>query len=225
MAETITYKTLDNVFIKGDWSPSPTTLGVAILLHMMPSDRKSWAPFQQILLRHNIASLAIDLRGHGESTETSEGVTIDYKKFTDENHRKYLYDVIGALDWLEDKKYSKDQVMMVGASIGANVALWALEEDPSLVGAAMLSPGNYRGIDAVEKAGYIKAHHAIWAAGSDSDDPEAYDTAKRVVELAAAERKQFVPYKNAGHGIHLFTADPELMDNLAKWIEESYGRA
>jgi pimeloyl-ACP methyl ester carboxylesterase len=225
MSETINYKTLDNVFIVGEWSPSPNTIGVAILLHMMPNDRKSWAPFQQILQKHNIASLAIDLRGHGESTKTEEGGVLDHKKFSDEDHRKYLYDVIGAFDWLEEKKYSKSQIMMVGASLGANIALWALEDEPILAGAALLSPGNYRGIDAVEKAGYIKPHHAIWAAGSDSDDPDAYEAAKNVVEIAAAERKKFVPYKNSGHGVHLFTSDPELMENLSAWIEDSYGRA
>jgi pimeloyl-ACP methyl ester carboxylesterase len=225
MPETITYTTLDKVIIKADWSPSPTTVGVAILLHMMPLDRKSWSDFQQILQRHHIASLAIDLRGHGQSTKTEEGATLDYKKFSDSDHKKYLYDVMGALDWLNEKKYTKDQTMMVGASIGANIALWALEDEPSLAGAVLLSPGNYRGINAVEKAGYIKSHHALWATGSDSDDPEAYETAKAVVEEAGAERKQFVPYKNSGHGNHLFTSDPELMENLAVWIEQSYGRA
>ncbi|MDF1497174.1 MAG: alpha/beta fold hydrolase [Patescibacteria group bacterium] len=224
MADTISYKTLDNVIIKGNWSPSPTTVGVAILLHMMPNDRKSWAPFQQVLQRHHVASLAIDLRGHGESTKTEEGATLDYKKFSDDDHKKYLYDVMGALDWLDAKKYTKDQIIMVGASIGANIAIWALEEDPALAGAVLLSPGNYRGIDSTEKAGYIKAHHAIWASGSDTDDPDAYETAKQIIEESGADRKQFVPYKNSGHGIHLFTSDPELMDNLAKWMEESYGR-
>ncbi len=224
MPETISYKTLDNVIIKGDWSPSPTTIGVVILLHMMPSDRKSWSAFQQVLLKNRIASLAIDLRGHGESVKTEEGPRLDYKKFTDEDHHKYLYDVLGALDWLEAKKYSKDQIMMVGASIGANIAIWSLKDEPSLAGAVLLSPGNYRGIDPVEIAEYTKHHHAIWAAGSDSDDPEAYEIAEKIIETSGAARKQFVPYKNSGHGIHLFTADPDLMENLAVWIKESFSR-
>ncbi|MBD3281406.1 alpha/beta hydrolase fold domain-containing protein [Candidatus Uhrbacteria bacterium] len=222
--ETINYTTLDNVRIVGNWSPSPTTIGVAILLHMMPLDRKSWSAFQEVLGRHNIASLAIDMRGHGESNKTVEGVSLDYKKFSDEEHHKYLYDVIGALNWLEEKGYAKSQIMMVGASIGANIAIWALEEEPILTGAVLMSPGDYRGINAAEKAEYTKAHHAIWAAGSDSDDPDAYEMAQEVVEKSASDRKKFVPYKNAGHGIHLFTADPELMENLATWMEESYGR-
>ena len=225
MPETISFKTLDNVFIKGDWYPSPTTIGVVVLLHMMPSDRKSWAAFQQVLAKHKVASLAIDMRGHGESTKTEEGVRLDYQKFTDEDHHKYLLESIGALDWLDAKKYPKEQIMFAGASIGANIAIWMLKEEPGLGGAVLLSPGNYRGINPVEIAEYCKYHHALWTAGSDSDDPSAYETAAQIIDIAAASRKQFVPYKNSGHGIHLFTADPDLMENLAIWIKESFSRA
>ncbi|MFZ6015212.1 MAG: alpha/beta hydrolase [Patescibacteria group bacterium] len=221
MPEIIDFKTPDGVKIVGDWYPSPTTIGVVILLHMMTNDRKSWAPFQQELVKNNIASLAIDLRGHGESVETKEGNKLDHKKFTDEEHQRYLVDAASAVQWLEAKKYSQDRMMVMGASIGSNIAIWMLEERPRLNGAVLLSPGNYRGIDAVEQADACKYHHALWAAGSDSDDPEAYDTAKSVIERAPAYRKVFKPYKNSGHGIHLFTSDPKLMNELAVWIRES----
>ena len=221
MSEIIKYQTFDGVTIVGDWTPVPTTVGVAILLHMMPLDRKSWAPFAQVLAKNNVASLAIDLRGHGESVNTATGDKLDYKKFTEIQHQSYLNDVIGAVDWLVSKKYPKNQIMVVGASIGANVALWMLQQEPLLAGAVMLSPGDYRGIDALEQAEYVKPHQSLWAAGSDSDDPEAYEAAKSVINAAAAERKAFAPYKNAGHGIHLFTSDPKLMESLAAWIKES----
>ncbi|MFA6447435.1 MAG: alpha/beta hydrolase [Patescibacteria group bacterium] len=222
MPEAISFKTFDGVKIVGDWYPSATTIGVAILLHMMPLDRKSWAPFQQVLAKYSIASLAIDLRGHGESVVMDGTDTkLDYKKFTDDQHVQYINDVSAALDWLVNKSYAKDRIMLVGASIGANIAMAMLEDEPALAGAVLLSPGNYRGIDAVELAQYVKTRQAIWTAGSDSDDTEAYEAAKAIVDTCAASRKQFVAYKNAGHGIHLFKSDPKLMDNLAAWMKES----
>lgn len=225
MPESIIFPTPDGVSIAGDWYPSPKTFGVVVLLHMMTSSRKDWIPFQQELVKNNIASLAIDMRGHGESTKTKEGVVLDHKKFTDEQHQQYLVDASAAVRWLTNKKYEKSQIMVMGASIGANIALWMLEEEPALAGAVLLSPGNYRGIDAVAQAEYLKHHHALWAAGSDSDDTDAYETARKVVEESAAYRKSFIPYKNAGHGIHLFTSDPQLMSNLAKWISETFQSA
>ena len=222
MSTKITFDTIDRVKIVADWYPAPTTLGVTILLHMMPNNRRSWAPFAFVLNQHNIAALAIDLRGHGESIETVDGAKLDYRKFTDEQHRNSLFDVLGAIKWLGAKGYKIDDIMLVGASIGSAIALLALEDTPGLAGAVLLSPGNYRGVDIEEQANHIKYHHSIWTTGSDIDDPEAYESAKKIVELAPAHRKKFVPYENAGHGIHLFTSDPNLMDNIALWIKESF---
>ncbi len=221
MPETIKIQTFDGVNLVGDWTPVPTTVGVAILLHTMPQTRKSWAPFAQVLAKHNVASLAIDMRGHGESNTLTSGEKIDYKTFTDEQHQRYVTDAAAAMDWLTGKKYPKNQIIMVGASIGANIALSMLQQEPALAGAVMLSPGDYRGIDALEQADYVKPHHAIWAAGSDSDDTESYEAAKSLINVAVAERKSFVPYKNAGHGVHMFESDPKLMESLAQWIKES----
>jgi len=222
MPEKITYTTFDGVKIVGDWYPAPITSGVVVLMHTMPTTRKIMAPFAQVLAKHNVGSLAIDFRGHGESTQTDDGDILDYQKFNDSQHQQYLIDAIGAVDWLKSKNYSEGQIMMVGASIGANIAIWMLEQNPALAGAVMLSPGIYRGIDAVESATHAKFHQALWAAGSDSDDTEAYETAKELIEQADVNRKKFVPYKNAGHGIHLFTSDPKLMEDLAAWIQETF---
>ncbi|MDD2785596.1 MAG: alpha/beta fold hydrolase [Patescibacteria group bacterium] len=222
MSDRVTFKAFDGVTIVGEWYPVPTTVGVAILLHMMPMDRRSWAPFQQVLAKYSIASLAIDMRGHGESVTTEGNEKLDYKKFDDIQHQQCVNDAQAAVDWLTRKKYDIDRIMLVGASIGANIALREVQQEPRLGGVVLLSPGNNRGMNAAEDALYVKAHMALWAAGSDGDDPEAYEAAHRVVEVAAASRKMFVPYKNAGHGIHLFTSDPKLMDSLAQWMQESF---
>jgi len=222
MSETINYTTFDGVKIVGDWSPAPTTVGVAVLLHMMPLDRKSWAPFTQVLLRNGIATLAIDMRGHGESVNTAEGAKLNFKDFTDAQHQQKLNDVIGAVEWLRGKNYALDRIMIVGASIGSDLALQMLEQEPALAGAVLLSPGNYRGMIPSEIVEDVLPHQSLWAAGSDSDDPEAFETAKAVIEKAASNRKYFMPYKNAGHGIHLFKGDPKLMETLAAWMKETF---
>ncbi|MFA6099593.1 MAG: alpha/beta fold hydrolase [Patescibacteria group bacterium] len=222
MSERVTFNTFDGVKVVGEWYPVPTTIGVAILLHMMPLDRRSWVPFQQVLSKYGIASLAIDMRGHGESVETETGQKLDYKKFQDIQHQQTLNDIQAALDWLDGKKYPLDRIMLVGASIGASLALAMLQQEPGLCGAALLSPGNNRGMNAVDDALYVKAHHALWAAASDSDDPDSFEVSRQLIDRAGAMRKTFAPYKNAGHGIHLFTSDPKLMDTLATWMRDSF---
>jgi len=222
MPTQVTFNTLDDVKIVADWYPATTTGGVVILLHMMTNTRHSWAPFAYVLNQQHVAALAIDLRGHGESVFMTSGQKIDYHDFSDEQHLQSLNDISAALDWLNEKGYQNVEVILVGASIGSILALSSIEEHPDLKGLVLLSPGNYRGVNAKQQACYIHPEHVLWAAGSDIDDPEAYESARDIVLKASSERKKFVPYESSGHGVHLFTSDPYLMEDLASWIAESF---
>jgi len=220
MAERITFKTVDECTIVGDWVPAPTTIGAVILIHMMPSNRKSWAEFQAKLSKRGIASLAIDLRGHGESLDGPEGTKMDFKSFTDEEHQSALFDVTGAIDWLKRRGFDPARIALCGASFGANLAVEALLEEPKLLGAALLSPGSYRGTDAAFDAASILPDQALWIAASESDDQESFDASKEVVAKATSDRKDFVQLKNAGHGTAILTSHPEVGDALADWLRD-----
>lgn len=222
MAERITYTTDDEVKIVGDWVAAPTTMGAVILLHMLPANRKAWVDFQPILAKRGLASLAIDLRGHGESTVGPQGVTLDYKAFSDVEHQSALWDVIGAFDWLRRRGFERPRIALAGASMGANLALQFLANEPLISGAALLSPGrNYHGTDATEEIGSILPHQALWITASEGDDREAFETAKLVYQTAASEQKTFVPLKNAGHGNAILSHQPALQEQLADWFKQT----
>src|SRR3989344_7780301 len=78
----------------------------AILLHMLGGSRDDWKEFANML---EMSSIAIDFRGHGGS----EGSAEDYSK--------YILDVDAAKRFLQQK--NKTDFIIIGASIGANVAL------------------------------------------------------------------------------------------------------
>ncbi|MCI0479374.1 alpha/beta hydrolase [Candidatus Uhrbacteria bacterium] len=221
MAERITLKTVDGVTIVADWVAAPTTIGASILLHMMPANRKSWVGLQAALMSRGVASLAIDLRGHGESVEGPDGSRIDFKGFTDDEHQSSLYDVIAAFDWLRRRGFEPSHIVVCGASIGANIALQMLLEEPALAGAALLSPGSsYHGTDATFDAPSVLPPQSLWVAASEGDDQKSFEDGKAVVEKAPSDRKEFVGLKNAGHGTNMFSADPKLTERLADWIRD-----
>jgi len=71
----VEYLTADGVKIVGDyWAPADMEqkAPVVILLHMYQSDRSSWKPLVPALQENGFAVLAIDLRGHGASTEPAD---------------------------------------------------------------------------------------------------------------------------------------------------------
>lgn len=222
MAERITYKTLDDVTIVGDWVAAPTTFGAVILLHMMPMNRGSWSVFQGVLAKRGLASLAIDLRGHGESTVGPEGTSIDYKSFTDEEHQSSLYDVMGGFEWILRRGFERPRVAVVGASIGANLALEFLAEEPLLAGAALFSPGrDVRGMLALSDVGAVLPDQALWVAASEGDDQDSFECASQVFAEASSTRKAWLPLKNAGHGTAILSSQPLLGDQLADWLKET----
>src|SRR3989344_4058090 len=59
-------------------------IGWLILIHMMPATKESWQDFAEKAQDKKYESLAIDLRGHGESGARPEGVLY----FTDKEHQK-----------------------------------------------------------------------------------------------------------------------------------------
>ena len=220
MAERITYTTVDGVKIVGDWMTAPTTLGAVILVHTMQTTRSSWAAVQAALAKRGLASLAIDLRGHGESIEGPEGANVDYKNFkTDAEHQTSLYDVIGAYDWLRGRGIAPTQIAVIGASIGANLAVEFLLEYPLVAAAALLSPGvNYHGTNAVADAPSVLPDQSVWVAASEGDDQESFEASQKVYEGVTSDRKTFVPLKNAGHGTAMLTSHPELVDAMSDWL-------
>jgi len=217
--ERITFTTLDDVQIVGSWMTSQTTYGAALLLHMMPADRTSWALLQAKLAEKGIASLAIDLRGHGESTHGPGDSRLDYKSFKIEEHQSSLNDVTEAFAWIRRRGLESERIVACGASIGANLGLQLLGEEPQCAGAALLSPGkDYHGLLALEDVLRILNTQAIWTCASETDDQDSFECAKELIDTAPSENKIFVPVQNAGHGTAILEKRPDVADQLVNWL-------
>ncbi len=218
MAERISFVTNDDVEIVGDWQAAPTLLGGAVLVHSMTTNRDSWAYAQRVLSKRGIATLAIDLRGHGESTNGPDGSVLNFTAFADADHQSSIHDVIGAVRWLRDKGLSTDRIFVVGASIGANLAIQMLTEEPRMPGAVLLSAGKqYRGIDAFEDAQNLLPAQALYIVAAE-DDAEAFKDSQQLYAEAPVNEKSFQQYKVAGHGTAIMNADSTLADKIADWM-------
>lgn len=220
MPERITINTIDDVLIVGDWMPAPRVIGAVILLHMMPETRSSWATVQVALAKKGLASLAIDLRGHGESVNTSDGDVMDYRAFEDVDHQTSMLDVSAAVDWVRKRGIEMSRIALGGASIGANLAISELTEEPLMAGAVVLSPGsNYHGTNALEDVPLLLPDQTLIIVASE-DDVDSFADCKKIYAEAPVDSKTFVPYKTAGHGTNMLKSDPALADKMAEWFVE-----
>lgn len=219
--EQVTFQTQDGVVIVGDYTAAGKG-PVAILLHMMPTARSSWNDFAKKLNTARFTTLAIDLRGHGESTKTTEGKTLDYKKFSDLEHQASIKDVEAAYLWLE-REYgtAPEEVAVIGASIGANLSLQYLAQNHGVPAAVLLSPGlDYKGLETEPLVGELRPNQAVFYAAA-KDDAYSHETVTKLHGLTEVA-KEVKTYNKAGHGTNMFTPHPELMDEIVGWLKERF---
>ncbi|RME49038.1 MAG: alpha/beta fold hydrolase, partial [Deltaproteobacteria bacterium] len=138
----VVFETEDGVEIVGTLYATETNSPLLLLLHRLGADRRSWEGFARSLQERGVAALAIDLRGHGESTRQGE-TTISYHDFEEADFSAMILDVSAALRFLRSDPgiTQPDRVGIAGASIGANLALSYAAEDPGIETVVLLSPG------------------------------------------------------------------------------------
>lgn len=214
--EKITFMTRDGVTITGNYlKPQIKHAPVFLLLHMMPATKESWNDFATIIHKKGYAALAIDLRGHGESTDMN-GIRSDYKEFKDEEHRSSMNDIASAKKFLAGQNaIDMSRIAIAGASIGANLALWQASIDKDVRLIMLLSPGlNYRGILAGELAPGFRRHVYILASEGDTKSAEG---SRKLAGIFQGETKLEI-LKGDLHGTNMF--NPEIMNRLLDWAFE-----
>lgn len=223
--EKITFNTQDGVKIWGNYfsptTPStstPSASGV-LCLHMMPETKESWTELAQLLSAQGKHVLAIDERGHGESVWRGEE-KLRHQDFSDGQQQAKRLDVDSALQWMQTQGVTLNQIVIVGASIGANLALDALARLDQLPAAVLLSPGqDYRGVLTDTAITTLKPAQKVLLVAS-NDDPYSFETINRLDQLAKTPHETW-RLDHAGHGTHMFNAEVDLLQKVSRWIVSS----
>ena len=210
--ERVTFQTQDKVTIVGDLYDGGSRF--AILFHMMPETKESWRDFAEALVQKGYTVLAIDERGHGESTM---GGALDYRKFSDEEQQAKRFDVEAAFAYMELLGAQEETTVVIGASIGANFALRFLAEHPKSPVAIALSPGlDYRGVKTKDAVEHLSLSQKAIVVAS-TDDPESYkDT--QVLVSSRPSQVTGVFLEKSGHGTQMFLKQPMLIDQLLTYL-------
>lgn len=197
------FDTPDHVHIVGDYVlPEEDIRSAVVFLHMMPATRKSYAAFQEAVALCGVASLSIDLRGHGDST-TMEGRAepLHYEDFLEEEHQSSIWDVRGAVQYLTElSNVQIDRCMIVGASIGANLALQFSSEEHRIPLTVALSPGiNYRGIETLPFVSAIDSAKQKLLLAASTEDTYSYETVQKL-HAAAIDASTALVREGSEHG-------------------------
>ncbi|HEY69590.1 MAG TPA: alpha/beta fold hydrolase [Anaerolineae bacterium] len=187
----------------------PNAAPGVLMLHMYGRTRADWDALARRLQALGIASLAIDLRGHGETGGA-------------ENWLLAPQDVEAALQWLGAREdVDADRLGAIGASIGANLALFLGSTNPRIDVLALLSPGfDYFRVN-IEGAMLLYNPRPALLAASEEDGYSA-ETVRGLADQATGPVELLI-YNNAGHGNEMLVAEPGLSDAIIDFLVEHLG--
>jgi pimeloyl-ACP methyl ester carboxylesterase len=210
--QSVTVIADDGLTLVGDYYLSATDNDLphpaVLLLHMIGSNRASWLPLIPDLQKAGYHVLAVDLRGQGDT-----GGEINWSAATT--------DVQTWLDWLRDQPdVQPDAISIVGASIGANLALIGCANDDDCVTAIALSPGLvYYSLK--PDINQLNKRSALLLASQ--NDLYSADSVKQMLSSATGDIAARL-YSSSSHGTHLFEVSDKVRQGLIQiivtWLDE-----
>lgn len=205
------------------WPPRAQKKGIKapaiILLHMRGRDKSSWGGLPEALLGEDYAVIAIDMRGHGETTDPS-GRSIPLSALTDADYRGMLMDITAAHAFLAQQAgVDGDRVGIIGASIGANLGIMYAASDRRVRTVVCLSPGlDYKGLRPMDFLTALDKRplYLIVSRG----DKYSFDSCNKLVEAAKADGpKSLRAFDGSEHGTDLLAAHSGLEQTIVTgWL-------
>lgn len=211
----------DGVKISANLYEVEKPIGWLILIHMMPATKESWQNFAEKAQDKKYESMAVDLRGHGESEAGPDG----FLHFTDEEHQKSIFDVQAAADYLiNSRRAASAKIFLIGASIGANLSLKYLAGNQKFTAAVSLSAGlDYRGIKTEPLVKNLQTNQKVFFVSAKDDNRSSGNNAEMNRQLydltPAGVEKQIKIFEIGGHGTDLLKNNPNLENLIFEFLQ------
>ena len=184
--QAVTFAAADGLVVHGSLvgPSSGSSRGVVVLAHQLCSNRAEWSQASHdwvtALAQRGVTTIAIDLRGHGQSSDARLSFGIH-------EHR----DILGAVDWLRAQGYPAGSIGVLGVSLGGVSAILAAAHEPAI--GATVSDCAFAELAPLLRE-YVQKLSAFDAGvdglGSDAAQFEAMDIARRLIHDDAAELVQ-----------------------------------
>ncbi len=188
-----------------------------IFLHQGGSSKEEWTslPIFQDVTKAGMVAFALDIRGHGASDGEA-----DFKTLFDDPDQAPR-DLMAAMNWLgKSNVVNMDKVAIVGASIGANLAVVAAGTDRFEVKTVVAISAKTSAVHNL--AGGLKniSHlgSVFMIASELEEDGKRASWAEEIFNAADNPRQIEIVSGSHRHGVSIFSDDPALQDRILSWL-------
>lgn len=181
-----------------------------ILLHMSGSNQNAWNNLAAELQDRNFEVMTLDFFGHGDSDGSEEELTeVDYLNMVD--------DAAEAVEYLRDINSDMD-LAVIGAGLGANVAMQLASRDDSIAAVVAVSPQhNYRGVKITKLNKSFTRPIYFLVSRADAVSLAATETLYQ--DNPSANKELRIAEEAKGRGTKLVNKAPKLRAAIIDWLE------
>lgn len=211
--------------------PPEVRYPLVILLHSLSESQQTWAAFTKTLVDDGYAVLALDLRGHGQSTRTAEGLVKNWRTLTPTERLAWVTDMEKLRIYWDNLEHTpnaplqvqgRDRVL-IAAGLGANIAL------THVANVAKRTPPPYRGVVAfcptldsknIQPAlPLVKASMPPVFYASSQTNPTSFDDTKTLYKLTQGH-KSLNLYEDIGTNEALLLHHTPLQQKVLAWLHQ-----
>lgn len=211
-------------YIVGEYVSSREDAPTLILLHGLGSVRQEWELLTNVLKENGFGYFVFDLRGHGESVKTVSGKERKFDEFrkigAGSEWEKMVNDLDSVIKYLvKEKRIKEENIILCGASLGANICLIYTSKNPKIKNIILLSPGwEYAGLkteSALKKIDFSKKKLLF---ASSPLDYYSYSSTRQLIKIVNSYGIEvtFLEGKNAQHGVQMF--EEKFLKKLVDWL-------
>jgi len=215
-AADVTLTAKDGTKIHATYEPSAkgTNGQGVVLVHADKRSSTDWKFLVSKLSQTGFAAIAPDLRGQGANIPKDTTPPTQ----TEAQYQAMVQDVTAAMDYLKSKGVRN--ISLIGATLGANLALQAAAPVKEVTNVILLSPGlTYQGVstsDALARYGERPLLQVV-----SKDDGYAAKSAL-VLDSQAKGKKHLEVYPAAGNGATMLNREPGLESLILSWLLGTY---
>jgi dienelactone hydrolase len=199
-------RAIDGLLMEADQKPAP----VVVLVPMLGRPKDDWQAAAERLVSAGISSLAIDLPASSIPADAAALV-------------RWNEGIRAAVAYLAGRPadFRAGSIGVLGASLGANLAVVAAAAEPAVRSIALVSPSiDYRGVRIETPLRQYGARPALLVASI--HDPYAARSVRELADNAPGVR-QIRWSETAAHGTVLLARDPDVLRSVVEWFQLTLG--
>ncbi|MFO7973763.1 MAG: alpha/beta fold hydrolase [Candidatus Hydrogenedentota bacterium] len=188
-----------------------------VLVHDKGANAAQWEDFARRLQQSGITAIAFDMRGHGDST-SPESQPSSFEEFTTRDWLQAILDIQAARNALPAHGVDPDNLAIVGAGMGANLATQYAAQDESIQALVLVSPGlEYDGVR-IREAFETYTHRPSLLIATKGDTYAA--ASAQTLKKSASTFCELREYRGGAHGMDVIQSLVSARETVVFWLED-----